>query len=82
MQKGFIKFFNEKGGWGFITTMENGTEKGEDYFFHIRNTNFKSGEPIRNKSLVEFELIDGKKGKEASNVRYRVDDADLKFKSQ
>ena len=61
MQNGIVKFFNSNKGFGFI--VENGTQK--EYFVHV------SGlvDQITENDNVEFELVDGKKGQNAVNVR-------------
>ncbi|MCC6702767.1 MAG: cold shock domain-containing protein [Fluviicola sp.] len=61
MNKGVVKFFNESKGFGFIT--EEGS--GNDHFVHV------SGliDTIKEGDTVEYELIDGKKGPSASQVK-------------
>lgn len=61
MNKGTVKFFNDSKGFGFI--VEEGTNK--DYFVHV------SGliDEIREGDQVEFELVDGKKGLNAVDVK-------------
>ena len=60
MITGTVKFFNEAKGFGFIITDEN-----QEIFVH------HSGliEKVRENDKVEFEVIDGKKGQNAVNVR-------------
>jgi CspA family cold shock protein len=58
---GRVKFFNKEKGWGFIT--ENSTNK--DYYFH--NTALLS--EVIGGSLVEFSLVEGRKGQKAINVK-------------
>ncbi len=59
--KGTVKFFNETKGFGFIT--EEAT--GEEIFVHVTGIN----EEIQKDDKVTFETQDGKKGKNAVNVR-------------
>lgn len=63
MSKGKVKWFNEKKGYGFIEQ-----EDGQDVFVHytaVQGDGFKTltqGDP------VEFDIVEGKKGPQASNV--------------
>ncbi len=60
---GTVKWFNDAKGFGFITT-----EGGEDVFVHftaIQGNGFRS---LKEGSLVEFEVVNGPKGLQASNV--------------
>ena len=58
---GKVKFFNSTKGFGFIKDNESENE----YFVHV------SGliDNITENDEVNFELIDGKKGKNATNVK-------------
>ena len=58
---GQCKFFNESKGFGFLKEDQTGTE----YFVHASGLKDKIYENDR----VSFELIDGKKGKNAVNVK-------------
>ena len=63
MAKGKCKWFNDKKGFGFITT-----ETGSDVFVHysvIENEGFKT---LKEGQDVEFDVIKGPKGEQASNV--------------
>ena len=56
-----VKFFNDSKGFGFITS-----ESGEDVFVHISALD---GLSINEGDNVTFEIVDGKRGKAASNVQ-------------
>ena len=62
-QTGNVKWFNDAKGFGFITT-----ETGEDVFVHfsaIQGNGFRS---LAEGASVEFEVVKGPKGLQASNV--------------
>lgn len=60
--RGRIKRFIEDKGYGFITG-----EDGQDYFFHISQV--RDMVEIKNWMIVNFDIIDGKKGKNAVNIK-------------
>lgn len=60
--RGRIKRFIEDKGYGFITG-----EDGQDYFFHISQV--RDMVEIKNWMIVNFDIVDGKKGKNAVNIR-------------
>jgi cold shock protein len=62
MQKGTVKFFNAAKGFGFITP-EGG---GKDVFVHANDT---GGAVLQEGAKVEFEVVQGKKGPQASAVK-------------
>ena len=64
MSEGRVKWFNERKGFGFIEQ-----EGGRDIFVHfsaIQATGFKT---LAEGQQVSFDVVQGKKGLEAENVR-------------
>jgi CspA family cold shock protein len=64
MAKGTVKWFDTKKGYGFITG-----EDGKDIFVHhsgITGSGFKN---LQEGEAVEFDVVEGPKGSQASNVR-------------
>ncbi len=63
MAKGIVKWFNDQKGYGFITP-----ENGKDVFVHhssIQGEGFKS---LAEGQAVEFNIEQGQKGEQATNV--------------
>jgi cold shock protein len=60
---GKVKWFNDAKGFGFITT-----ETGEDVFVHFSAIQSKGFRSLAEGSEVEFDLVQGPKGLQASNV--------------
>ena len=62
MQTGVVKFFNESKGFGFIVD----DESKKDIFVHITGLD---GLIIRENDQVSYEIVDGKKGLNAVNLK-------------
>lgn len=63
MNKGTVKWFNEKKGFGFITG-----EDGKDVFVHHTGISGEGFKTLREGDAVEYEVTQGAKGAQASNV--------------
>jgi CspA family cold shock protein len=61
--KGTVKWFNSSKGYGFITP-----EEGEDVFVHFSSIESEGYKSLNEGQAVEFEVTDGPKGLQASNV--------------
>jgi CspA family cold shock protein len=61
---GTVKFFNADKGFGFI-----GREEGEDVFVHYSNIQGSGYKTLGEGQRVEFDVVPGRKGDEAQNVR-------------
>lgn len=65
-QTGTVKWFNETKGYGFITP-DGG---GKDLFAHFRDIQGGDGyKTLAENARVQFEVIQGAKGPQASNIR-------------
>ena len=61
--KGTVKWFDVKKGYGFITD-----ESGNDIFVHYSGISGDGFKTLEEGKIVEFDLADGAKGKQAVNV--------------
>lgn len=61
--KGSVKWFNEKKGFGFVTT-----EDGKDIFVHYSAISGSGFKTLHEGDRVEFDTIDSGKGLQAVNV--------------
>jgi len=61
---GKVKWFNEKKGFGFLE-VEDG---GPDVFVHFSAISGDGFKTLKEGQEVEFEIVDGQKGPQASNV--------------
>ena len=64
-QSGTVKWFNESKGFGFITP-DNGSQDLFAHFSEIQGGGFKT---LSESQRVTFEVTQGKKGLQASNIR-------------
>ena len=63
MQQGTVKWFNVKKGYGFLSDAE-----GNDVFVHYSALQMDGFKELKDGELVEFEVVDGEKGPQATNV--------------
>ena len=64
MARGTVKWFNESKGFGFISQ-----ESGEDVFVHFSAIEGDGFKTLAEGEAVEFEVTQGPKGLQATNVR-------------
>ena len=65
MASGTVKWFNDAKGFGFITP-DDGSKDVFAHFSAIASSGFKS---LKEGQKVTFEVVDGPKGKQASNIQ-------------
>jgi len=65
METGTVKWFNDAKGFGFITP-DGG---GEDLFAHFSAINMPGFKTLKEGQKVSFEVTQGPKGKQASNIQ-------------
>ena len=63
MSKGTVKWFNNQKGYGFISD-----ESGNDVFVHYTGLNMDGYKTLEEGAEVEFDVVDGAKGPQATNV--------------
>ena len=61
--KGKVKWFNSQKGYGFISD-----ETGNDVFLHYTGLNMNGFKTIDEGQEVEFDVVEGSKGPQATNV--------------
>ena len=61
--KGTVKWFNNQKGYGFISD-----EQGNDVFVHYSGLNMDGFKALDEGAEVEFEVVNGAKGPQATNV--------------
>ncbi len=63
MPEGIVKWFDNKKGYGFIKR-----EEGDDVFVHYSAISGEGFKTLNQDEKVSFEVVDGPKGLQASNV--------------
>ena len=63
MNKGSVKWFINQKGYGFISD-----EQGNDVFVHYSGLNMDGFKSLEEGATVEFEVVEGAKGPQATNV--------------
>ena len=63
MFKGTVKWFNTQTGYGFIQE-----ESGKDICVHYTGLNMPGFKSLEEGNEVEFDIVQGEKGPQASNV--------------
>ncbi len=63
MNNGTVKWFNAEKGFGFIET-----EEGSDVFVHYSAIAMDGYKTLEEGAEVEFDVVDGAKGPQATNV--------------
>ena len=65
MPTGTVKWFNDAKGYGFITPDDGG----EDLFAHFSAIQMSGFKTLKEGQKVQFEVTQGRKGKQASNIQ-------------
>jgi CspA family cold shock protein len=63
MKTGTVKWFNDSKGFGFIEQ-----ESGEDVFVHYSAISMDGFKNLKQGQIVEFNILEGPKGPQASDV--------------
>lgn len=64
MTTGTVKWFSNEKGYGFIAQSD-----GDDVFVHFSAITGEGYKTLQEGQEVEFEIVEGPKGKQAANVR-------------
>ncbi|MBI3547037.1 MAG: cold-shock protein [Gammaproteobacteria bacterium] len=68
MPLGTVKWFNASKGYGFITPSDGG----DDVFAHYSAIEMEGYKTLKEGQQVEFEVQEGPKGPQASNIRSKA----------
>ncbi len=68
MSVGIVKWFSNSKGYGFISPDEGG----EDVFAHFSAIEMEGYKSLNEGQKVEFDISDGPKGLQASNIKEAV----------
>ena len=66
MPEGTVKWFNQRKGYGFISTAD-----GQDIFVHYSNISGEGFKSLVEGDAVSFDIIEGEKGPRAENVVHK-----------
>ncbi len=64
MQRGTVKWFSAKKGYGFISDAED-----NDIFVHFSAIDMDGFKELKENDIVEFDVIESDKGVQAANVK-------------
>ena len=65
MIQGKVKWFNNAKGFGFVVP----NESADDVFIHFSQIKMDGYRTLKTGQRVEFELVEGAKGKQAQNIQ-------------
>ncbi len=66
MSEGTVKWFNQRKGYGFISTTD-----GQDIFVHYSNISGEGFKSLVEGDAVSFDIVEGEKGPRAENVVHK-----------